>query len=137
MASFQNPAYSITRTTRGITVTVETYYQEEYSKPASDDYTFAYRITLENNNDFPVQLLRRHWQIFDSTSRVREVEGDGVAGTQPVIYPGERYQYVSGCNLVSDMGKMEGDYLMENKYNHRTFSIHIPSFEMVAPFKMN
>lgn len=137
MASFQNPAFMITKISGGIKVTVESYYQDDYSRPSAEDYTFAYRITLENNNSFPVQLLRRHWLIFDSTSESREVEGDGVAGNQPIIYPGEMYQYVSGCNLGSDMGKMEGDYLMENKHNKRNFSIRIPPFEMVAPFKMN
>lgn len=137
MASFQNPASVITKTSGGIRVTVETFYQERYSKPVSDEYTFAYRITLENSNPFPVQLLRRKWSIFDSTAQFREVEGAGVAGDQPVIFPGEKYQYISGCNLVSDMGKMEGRYLMENTHNGRNFSIRIPAFEMVAPFKCN
>lgn len=137
MSSFQKPAFMSSKTTGGIKVTVEAYYQPDYSKPAADDYTFAYRITLENYNSFPVQLLRRHWLIFDSTAELREVAGDGVAGSQPMIYPGESYQYVSGCNLTSDMGKMEGDYLMENTHSKRNFKIHIPSFEMVAPFKLN
>lgn len=137
MASFQNPASTIKRTSGGIDITVETFYQEQYSRPAADEYTFAYRITLENNNPFPVQLLRRQWAIFDSTSQFREVEGEGVAGDQPVIYPGEWYQYISGCNLISDMGKMDGRYLMENINNGRNFSIRIPTFEMIAPFKSN
>lgn len=137
MPSFQNPAYMVTQISRGVKVTVETFYQEEYSNPSSDDYTFAYRITLENNNSFPVQLLKRHWHIFDSTSQAREVEGEGVAGNQPVIYPGDQYQYISGCNLASEMGKMHGEYLMINTNSKRTFRIHIPEFEMVAPFKMN
>ncbi len=137
MSSFQNPAFMVSRISCGMKLTVETFYQEEYSNPSTDDYTFAYRVTLENNNDFPVQLLSRHWHIFDSASQSREVEGEGVVGNQPVIYPGDRYQYVSGCNLNSEMGKMHGEYLMLNTQTKKTFEIHIPEFEMVVPFKMN
>lgn len=137
MSSFQNPAYTASRTTKGIKVTVETYYQNEFSNPVSEDYTFAYRITIENNNNFPVQLLKRFWNIFDSTSEVRHIEGDGVVGNQPVIYPGDQYQYVSGCNLNSDMGRMDGRYMMVNMHTKKSFMINIPAFEMVVPFKMN
>ena len=98
---------------------------------------FAYRITLENHNSFAVKLLRRHWEIFDSNGSHREVEGEGVVGIQPVIEPGESYQYVSGCNLRTEMGKMKGSYQMENCYNQRQFQVSIPSFEMIVPMKNN
>jgi len=137
MATFQNPAYMVSKISEGVKVTVEAYYQQEHSNPLEEDFMFAYRITLENNNSFPVQLLRRHWYIFDSGSESREVEGEGVVGVQPVIYPGEYYRYISGCSLKSDMGKMHGVYFMENKNNRSSFLIHVPAFEMVAPFKMN
>jgi ApaG protein len=65
------------------------------------------------------------------------VEGEGVVGQQPVIEPGGSYQYVSACNLHSDMGKMWGSYQMENSYNKRLFDVQIPEFQMIAPFKMN
>ena len=121
----------------GITISVETYFQPEYSNPVNSEFMFAYRITIENNNSFPVKLLRRHWHIYDSNGSLREVEGEGVVGVQPQINPGDSYQYVSGCNLRSEIGKMSGTYLMENINNKKTFDVFIPSFEMCTPFKLN
>lgn len=127
----------ISKISEGVKISVETFYQPEYSNPLNSEYMFAYRITLENNNSFPVQLLRRHWYIFDSNAEHREVEGEGVIGMQPIIKPGEKYQYVSGCNLRSELGKMHGMYFMENNYNKQTFIINIPTFEMIVPSKLN
>ena len=121
----------------GVKVTVETFYQPEYSNPLNSEFMFAYKITIENNNPFPVRLLRRHWHIYDSNGSAREVEGDGVVGIQPLISPSASYQYISGCNLRSEMGKMLGTYLIENVHNQRTFHVAIPAFELHAPFKMN
>lgn len=118
-------------------ITVETFYQSDYSNPLNHEFMFAYRITIENHNGFAVKLLRRHWYIFDSNGDKREVEGEGVVGVQPVLEPNERYQYVSGCNLRSEMGKMYGTYLMENLNNKATFSVKIPAFQMIVPFKGN
>lgn len=127
----------ISKISEGVTVSVETFYQPEYSNPASNEYMFAYRITIENNNDYPVKLLRRHWYIYDATGSLREVEGEGVIGVQPQINPTEKYQYVSGCNLKTEIGKMYGTYAMENVNNKKLFEVTIPSFEMTVPFKMN
>ena len=121
----------------GVQVSVETYYQQDYSNPLLSEYMFAYRIILENYNPFPVKLQRRHWYIFDSNGTYREVEGEGVVGVQPVLQPGERYQYVSGCNLRTEMGRMHGTYQMENLDTHQVFTVSIPSFEMIVPFKSN
>ena len=127
----------ISKISEGVTVSVETFYQPEYSNPITGDFMFAYRITLENNNPFPVQLLRRHWYIFDSISGHKEVEGEGVVGVQPVIDPSKKYQYMSGCNLKSEMGRMHGVYFMENYNTNQSFLINIPAFEMIVPFKLN
>ncbi len=127
----------ISKISEGITISVETYYQPEYSNPVNGEYMFAYRITIENNNLFAVKLLRRHWHIYDSNGSLREVEGEGVVGVQPQISPGESYQYVSGCNLRSEIGKMYGTYQMENMNSKKQFDVVIPSFEMCAPFKLN
>ena len=127
----------VSKISEGVTVTVETFYQPDYSNPVSNEFMFAYRITLVNNNAFPIKLLRRHWQIFDSNGSHREVEGEGVVGVQPQINPGDQYQYVSGCNLRTEMGKMHGVYLMENLVSLKPFDVKIPVFEMVVPFKMN
>ncbi len=121
----------------GVTITAETFYQPEYSNPVNSEYMFAYRITIQNSNIFPVQLLSRHWYIFDSDGSKREVQGDGVVGIQPVINPQAKYQYISGCNLRTDMGSMYGDYTFKNLHNKKEFHVSIPSFEMIVPFKLN
>lgn len=127
----------VSKVTEGVKVIVESYYQPEYSNPLSGEYMFAYRVTIENRNAFPVQVLRRHWHIFDSNATHREVQGEGVVGVQPVIKPGGRYQYVSGCNLKTEMGSMHGTYAVLDLDTQRTFEVRIPVFQMTAPFKMN
>ena len=127
----------VSKISEGVTISVETFYQPDYSNPISSEFMFAYRITIENNNTFPVKLLRRHWYIFDSDSTHREVEGEGVIGNQPEINSGEKYQYISGCNLRTELGKMHGTYFMENLSNKKTFYVNIPAFEMTVPFKLN
>ena len=121
----------------GVKISVETFYQSEYSNPINREFMFAYKITIENNNDFPVKLLRRRWSIYDSNGSMKEVEGEGVVGVQPVIASASSYQYISGCNLRTEMGKMHGTYLLENVNNKKTFNVIIPSFLLQAPFKMN
>jgi ApaG protein len=127
----------VSKISEGIQVSVETYYQPEYSNAVNSEFMFAYRVTLQNNNNFGVKLLSRHWYIFDSNGSTREVEGEGVVGVQPVINFGETYQYISGCNLKSEIGKMHGTYLMQNMNNKKTFYIDIPTFVMNAPSKLN
>ena len=123
--------------TQGVKVSVETAYQPEYSSPGQMHYVFTYRITIENNSTHTVQLLRRHWYIHDANNIVREVEGEGVVGQQPVLEAGQSHHYVSGCNLKSGMGKMYGTYLMERIIDGKKFKVKIPEFTMIAPFKLN
>jgi ApaG protein len=127
----------VSKTSEGVEVSVQTFYQPDYSNPLLGEYMFAYHITIENHNRFPVKLHNRHWYIVDCLSGSREVEGEGVVGVQPVLQPGERYQYSSGCNLRSEMGKMHGTYMMENLNSGAHFFVNIPVFEMIAPFKNN
>lgn len=127
----------ISQISNGIKVSVEVFYQPENSFPEQDNFMFAYRITIENNNHFSVQLLQRHWFIFDSLAPASEVMGDGVIGMQPIIQPSEKYQYMSGCNLRSEMGRMHGYFFMQNCYNKNYFKTYIPEFELIAPFKWN
>lgn len=127
----------VSKISEGVEISVEIFYQSDYSKPLNQEFMFAYRVTIENHNNFSVKLLRRHWFIFDSNGEKREVEGEGVIGVQPVLQPSENYQYVSGCNLKTEMGKMHGTYLMENQNNKETFYVNIPSFEMIVPCKYN
>lgn len=123
--------------TSGVEVQVETVYQQEHSDPIRNDYLFAYHITLFNHNNFTVQLLSRKWKITDSNSDIRRVEGEGVIGRQPVLYPGDSFQYVSGCNLTTPIGKMEGIYIFENKDSMKKFEVKIPSFKLIAPIVLN
>ncbi len=127
----------VSKVSEGVLVSVETFYQADYSNPQQGEYMFAYRITIENKNSFTIQLQRRHWHIFDSNGENREVEGEGVVGEQPVLKPGEQYQYVSGCNLKSEMGKMYGTYEMENLDSKQLFDVNIPPFDLIVPNKMN
>jgi ApaG protein len=127
----------VSKISDGVEVSVETFYQPDYSNPVQSEYMFAYRITIENHNAFTVKLHRRHWFIIDGNGTHREVEGEGVVGVQPTLAPGERYQYVSGCNLRTEMGKMYGSYQMENVHTKTMFDVNIPAFDMVAPFKNN
>ena len=123
--------------TEGVKISVEQFYQPDYSNPQQREFMFAYRVSIENNNAFPVQLLRRHLYNKDSSTEKREVEGEGVIGVQPIIAPNEKYQYISGCNLKSELGQMHGTYLMENVDTKKKFEVKIPVFQMEAPFKRN
>jgi ApaG protein len=127
----------VAQVTQGVKVIVETEYQPSYSSPSQYHYVFTYRITIENHSDFTVQLLRRHWHIFDAGFNMREVEGEGVIGQQPVLEPGQTHQYISGCNLKSGLGKMVGTYLMERIVDGTRFTVNIPEFTMVSPLRLN
>ena len=127
----------VSAVTRGVKVTVENYYQSDYSNPLCNEYMFAYRINIFNESSDTVKLLQRHWFIVDSNGLVREVEGEGVVGQQPVLENNASYEYVSGCNLTTDVGKMYGTYLMERLYDKRQFYVSIPEFKLVAPQKLN
>lgn len=123
--------------TSGIEVQVETIFQPSHSNVMKNEFLFAYHITLFNHNNFTVQLKRRNWKITDSNFDVRHVEGDGVVGRQPVLYPADVFQYVSACNLATAIGKMEGTYIFENKQTRHEFEVAIPEFKLIAPVILN
>jgi len=127
----------IQQITEGISITVETFYNHQESNPLMNEYSFAYRVSIDNFSNFPVKLLRRHWHIFDSNGSYREVEGEGVIGQQPVLEPGDSFQYMSGAVIRTDMGRMVGNYQMENMLNKKLFEVQIPEFDLIAPYKMN
>lgn len=129
----------VQQVTQGISISVETFYQEDQSNSMRNEHLHAYRITIENQSPSPIKLISRHWYIADTYygTNIKEVEGDGVVGEQPIIQPGEVYQYISACNLRSDIGKMYGTYEMENLFNKSRFTVNIPEFLLVAPFKGN
>jgi ApaG protein len=126
-----------TQITKGIKISVTTLYNEQSSNAENSHHLFTYMITIENNSDHTVRLLRRHWSIFDSCGEYAEVEGDGVVGIQPIIEPGDAYEYSSYCNLKTELGKMFGEYVMERLDDRNQFTVEIPEFYLEAPHKLN
>ncbi|HLU50827.1 MAG TPA: Co2+/Mg2+ efflux protein ApaG [Flavobacteriaceae bacterium] len=126
-----------TQITSGVKVSVEVVYQSEYSNPAKMHFMFSYQITIENLSDSTIQLMNRHWDIFDAIGEFKQVEGEGVVGEQPILIPGAVYQYASGCNLKSEMGYMEGYYEMITELDGSTFQVKIPRFNLISTFKLN
>lgn len=127
----------VSKISEGVKIMVSTFYQPAYSNPAGGEYMFGYKITMHNFNIYPIQLISRHWHIFDSNATERTVQGEGVIGTQPILKPNEDFEYISGCNLQTEIGKMYGTYLFKNLHNNKLFSVIIPQFDMVAPAKLN
>ncbi len=118
-------------TTGAITVRVAPRYLEDQSDAARGYHVWAYQVRVENASDVPVQLLSRHWIITDGQGRVEEVVGDGVVGVQPVIGPGQAYDYVSGCPLPTPSGTMHGSYTMTSASGR--FDVEIPAFALEVP----
>ena len=119
-------------TTRAIRVTVEPTFVDAESSPDEGQYFWAYRIEIVNLGEEVVQLRARHWRITDANGRTEEVQGPGVVGKQPVLKPGERFSYTSGCPLSTTSGIMVGTYQMENDKGE-AFSIDIPAFSLDLP----
>ncbi|MCW5771332.1 MAG: Co2+/Mg2+ efflux protein ApaG [Rhodospirillaceae bacterium] len=119
-------------TTHGITVTVRPVYIEEQSSPAEDKYVWAYKVRIENGGTETVQLINRYWKITDERGRQEEVRGPGVVGEQPVLKPGETFEYTSGCPLRTPSGFMAGSYEMERPDGSR-FDVRIPLFSLDSP----
>lgn len=123
--------------TAGIEIRVETFYHYAESNPGNNEFIHSYRIVMSNHNPFTVQLLRRKWMISNSYREVKMVEGDGVMGRQPILYPGDSYEYVSGCSLQSPIGRMDGIYIFQNKKTGKEFEVKIPVFRLEAPEILN
>jgi ApaG protein len=121
-----------TAITRGIAVSVEPTYLEAQSSPHESKYLWAYRIVIENKGTETVQLRSRHWRIMSAMGAVREVQGEGVVGEQPVLKPGESYEYSSGAPLNTPSGLMTGTYQMQTA-SGETFDVEIPSFSLDSP----
>ena len=123
--------------TNGVKISVLTRFQQEVEEGEFVRYLFAYRISIVNHNEFPIKLLSRHWKIFDSSCQTSIVEGQGVIGEMPIIYPNHSYEYVSGCDLLSDLGSMEGYYEFRNLLTEELFKVEIPKFILASLKKMN
>jgi ApaG protein len=108
-------------------VEVEPQYLPEQSAPEQDLYSFAYTITITNTGEVPAQLISRHWIIADALGHIEEVKGLGVVGQQPLLKPGESFQYTSGCRLRTASGTMQGSYFCVAEDGAR-FETEIPAF---------
>jgi len=115
-----------------IQVNTRPQYLPEQSDPESQRYVFAYTITIENTGSIPAQLISRHWIITDGDGSIQEVRGLGVVGEQPLLQPGERFQYTSGCVLASPVGSMRGSYQLVTP-DGRQFEAEIPEFTLAIP----
>lgn len=119
-------------TTRSITVTVKPFYLEDQSSRTENRYVWAYHVRIENGGKETVQLRRRYWKITDNRGQIQEVRGPGVVGEQPVLAPGESFEYTSGTPLATPSGIMVGTYEMETR-GGESFSVRIPAFSLDSP----
>ncbi len=132
MAKNYGKAGAYASTTREIKVTVKPFYLEEQSSPDDSRYVFAYQIRIENLGRATVQLRTRHWRITDGNGHTEEVHGAGVVGEQPVLAPGDSFQYTSGTPLATESGFMVGSYEMVATNGER-FEVAIPAFALDRP----
>lgn len=123
--------------TQNIGISVETFFQPKQSKPDLDFYVYSYRITIKNESEYTVQLVSRYWEIFDAIMEKRIVEGEGVIGEQPILLPGESYQYVSYCQLKTDAGSMKGYYTFQRQIDESQFDAVIPKFILLPDYRRN
>ena len=121
------------RTTRDIRVSVRSFYLEDQSEPDEGKYVWAYQVKIENRGREPVQVLRRTWRITDALGRTQSVQGPGVVGQQPLLEPGEAFEYTSGTPLETPSGFMVGAYHVVAPASGETFDVAIPAFSLDSP----
>jgi ApaG protein len=122
--------------THDVRVEVQSKFAPEYSEPFQQQWRFLYTIRITNEGHERVQLLSRHWIITDATGHVEEVEGEGVVGEQPVLGPGESFQYTSWCNLTTASGVMHGTYQMISRSGEH-FDVEIAPFALKEPYTVH
>jgi ApaG protein len=120
-------------TTHDVRVSVRSFFLEDQSEPDEGHYVWAYRVRIENQGREPVQLLRRTWEITDARGRTQHVHGAGVVGEQPLLEPGESFEYTSGTPLDTPSGFMVGAYHMVVPSSGENFDVAIPAFSLDSP----
>ena len=115
-----------------ISVVPKAAYVADQSDPGKDKYVFSYTITITNTGDVAAQLVSRHWIITDGEHRIQEVKGLGVVGQQPLLKPGESFEYTSGASIPTAVGTMRGTYQMRAE-DGQTFDAPIPPFTLSVP----
>jgi ApaG protein len=126
-------AADYSRETRGVRVSVRSFYLADQSQPEDNHFVWAYKVTIENHGKETVQLLRRTWQITDARGRTQHVHGPGVVGQQPMLEPGEMFEYTSGTPLDTPSGFMVGAYHMTVPASGESFDVAIPAFSLDSP----
>ena len=127
----------VQQVTNGIKISANTNFIGTNYQDERLYYAFDYQITIENQSNDSVQLLSRHWNIFDSLNYIEIVEGSGVIGLKPILKPGESHTYKSHCLLSSTLGAMNGFYNMVNFTTTKTFKVQIPTFQLLASGALN
>lgn len=122
--------------TRNIRVRVEAHYAPGHSQPLQNHWFFSYTVEISNEGTETVQLLNRHWIITDATGHTEEVRGPGVVGQQPVLAPGEAFEYTSSCSLTTSSGTMHGTYQMVTS-DGETFDAEIAPFVLTEPYTVH
>ncbi|MDB2492665.1 Co2+/Mg2+ efflux protein ApaG [Flavobacteriaceae bacterium] len=127
----------IEQITKGIKISIETEFEGTFYKDDCIHYAFSYEVVIENQSPEVAQLIARKWNIMEALNENEIVIGEGVVGEKPVLIPGERHTYTSGCVLKSPFGAMKGCYLMVNLSNSKQFKVTIPTFKLSASFAQN
>ena len=127
------PRTDYSRITRDVRVTVRSFFLADRSQPDENVFVWGYRVKIENHGAEPVQLLRRTWQITDARGRTQHVQGVGVVGEQPLLEPGESFEYTSGTPLDTPSGFMVGAYHMVVPVSGENFDVAIPAFSLDSP----
>jgi ApaG protein len=122
--------------TRGVRISIWPKYDEANSRPTNSLFIYSYTILIENFSSDVVQLMNRHWIIRDAFGGVEEVRGAGVVGKQPLLQPGEVFEYTSFCPLKTPSGSMEGSFEMRNNLNEK-FEASISRFDLKSPLLQN
>jgi ApaG protein len=135
MINSSNQVSSSEATTRNIRVRVQAQYDSSRSSPQQNQWFFLYTVNILNQGQETVKLISRHWIITDGMGKVQEVLGPGVVGNQPVLSPGQSFEYTSGCPLTTPFGSMHGTYQMVNQANEQ-FDIEIAPFTLTEPYSV-
>jgi len=122
----------VQQVTNGIKVSVSSNFEGESYRNYTLYYAFSYEVTIENQSNETVQLLERHWKIYDSLNKTEIVEGSGVIGKKPILKPSEKHTYQSNCLLTSPIGAMKGFYNMVALSSSKSFKVFIPTFQLMV-----
>lgn len=130
-------SFAESEVTQNVEVIAVGVYLPQQSSPAHQQYIYAYKIKIINHGNYTVQLLSRKWIIKDALMGKREVEGEGVIGQQPILAPGQSHEYVSGTDMLTPIGSMQGYYVMKYLHSGEIFKVNIPAFTLCTPEYLN